>query len=287
MTGREIAGRPLSDNEEERRKALGTAYLEARPVLFFDNVVTEIEGAALEMALTMPFFEDRKLGSHEGIVAPTNALTLFSANHLSVGGNGMTTRILCSRIVPNKTLEQRLRDGDFKHPNLIDYVIENRPQLIGAVLTALRAFIVHGQADMPPSISRFPEWGRLIGNALIWYGYRDPTRGGDAVRQNDPVKEAQGDVMRQWRRLFRRTPVTSAELCAPPEMRETFGAALGKRPNDLSSKEVSGYVKKMVGVRLDQPNVVEALPQRSGHHAPKRWRLVQAMPDELLPDPLA
>ena len=71
------------------------------------------------------------------------------------------------------------------------------------------------------------------------------------------------------------------------DRRETFGAALGKRPNDLSSKEVSGYVKNMVGVRLDQPYVVEALPQHSGHHAPKRWRLLQAIPDELLPDPLA
>jgi hypothetical protein len=72
MTGREIAGRPFSQSEEERRKALGTAFVEARPFLFFDNVDCVIEGASLEMALTSAQFDDRKLGSHEGFNAPTN-----------------------------------------------------------------------------------------------------------------------------------------------------------------------------------------------------------------------
>jgi hypothetical protein len=43
--------------------------------------------------------------------------------------------------------------------------------------------------------SRFPEWGKLIGNALIFYGYPDPTRGGYAIREADPVKEAMRDVV--------------------------------------------------------------------------------------------
>ncbi len=59
MTGREIAAHPFSDSEEERRKALGTAFMEGRPVLFFDNVDCLIEGAALNMALTSAMFEDR------------------------------------------------------------------------------------------------------------------------------------------------------------------------------------------------------------------------------------
>jgi hypothetical protein len=33
MTGREIAGRPFSQLEEERRKAIGTAFVEGRPFL--------------------------------------------------------------------------------------------------------------------------------------------------------------------------------------------------------------------------------------------------------------
>jgi hypothetical protein len=33
MTGREIAGRPFSQLEEERREAIGTAFVEGRPFL--------------------------------------------------------------------------------------------------------------------------------------------------------------------------------------------------------------------------------------------------------------
>jgi hypothetical protein len=287
MTGREIAGRPFSENEEERRKALGTAYVEARPVLFFDNVDCVIEGASLEMALTTPMFEDRKLGSHEGIAAPTNALTLFSANHVSVGGDGMTTRVLVSRIVPAKTLAQRLTDGDFKHPHLIDWIIENRPRLIAAVLTALRAFIVHGKDGMPPTVSRFPQWGGLIGNALIWYGYADPTRGGDAIREADPVKEAMRGVVRSWLRNFRRDSVTAADIVSCPDMREVIGAANDWRERDVSAIRAAHYIKKMIGVSLDQPYIVERMPERAGRRYEARWRLAQATADELLPDPTA
>jgi hypothetical protein len=287
MTGREIAGRPFSDSEEERRKTLGTAFFEARPVLFFDNVDCVIEGASLEMALTTPIFEDRKLGSHEGISAPTNSLALFSANHVQVGGDGMTTRVLVSRIVPTKTLARRLTDGDFKHPFLIDYIIENRPKLIAAVLTALRAFILHGQRDMPPTISRFPEWGSLIGNALIWYGYADPTRGGDAIRAADPVKEAMRDVVRAWSRNFRRKAVTAADLVSCPAVRETIGSAINERERDVSAHMASIYVKKMTGVGLDQAYMVASVPELPGRRRAARWHLVQTTPDELLPDPTA
>jgi hypothetical protein len=52
MIGREISAHPFSDSEDERRKALGTAFMESRPALFFDNVDCLNEGTALNMALT-------------------------------------------------------------------------------------------------------------------------------------------------------------------------------------------------------------------------------------------
>ncbi|MCG2628840.1 bifunctional DNA primase/polymerase [Bradyrhizobium sp. WYCCWR 13023] len=275
MTGREIAGHPFSENEEERRKAIGTAFSEGRPALLFDNVTSVIEGPSLEMALTMPVFEDRKLGSHEGLSAPTNTLMLFSANHLSVGGNGMSTRILASRIVPTKPLAKRFADGDFRHENLIGWVIENRPRLIAAVLTALRAFILHGPKDVKPT-SRFPEWSRLIGNALVWYGYPDPVRGGDAVRRDDPVKEAQREIVREWRAIFGYEPVTAAMIKGRVEMRELIAPNLKERTrvDEISSKQTTGYVGRLVGVGLDLPYMVQRIPETSTRRDVIRWRLV-------------
>ncbi len=274
MTGREIAGRPFSQSEEERRKALGTAFVEARPFLFFDNVDCVVEGASLEMALTSAHFDDRKLGSHEGITAPTNSLMAFSANHLEVGGNGMTTRILVSRLVPDKPLSERLKAGAFKHPLLIPWIIANRPKLIAAVLTALRAFKLHGQKDAKPTISRFPEWGALIGNAMIWYGYPDPTRSGDAIRKADPVHEAMRGVVTAWRQSFPGVGenVTAAMLTASPTVRDAVSAATRVNERDINPLIVSKYVKKLVGVRLGLPCQVVDGPD-DGHSKTRRWRL--------------
>ena len=274
MTGREIAGRPFSQSEEERRKALGTAFVEARPFLFFDNVACVVEGASLEMALTSAHFDDRKLGSHEGITAPTNSLMAFSANHLEVGGNGMTTRILVSRLVPDKTLAERKNAGAFKHPLLIPWIIENRPKLIAAVLTALRAFILHGKKDAKPTISRFTEWGSMIGNAMIWYGYPDPTRSGDAIRKADPVHEAMRGVVAAWRQSFPvlGENVTAAMLTASPTVRDAVAAATRENVRDINPLIMSKYVRKLVGVRLGLPcQVTEG--GTDGHSKQRRWRL--------------
>jgi hypothetical protein len=283
-TGREIAGRPFSGSEEERRKALGTTFAEARPVIFFDNVDGLIEGPSLEMALTTSMFEDRKLGSHELITAPTNSLILFSANHISVGGDGMTTRVLVCRIVPKKKLKQRLADGDFKHPDLIQWVIANRPQLIAHVLTALRAFIIHRKADAKPTISRFPEWGNLIGGALLAYGYTDPTRGGDTLRTANPVHEAMRDVMRLWHAEHGLANVTAAMLCSAPRIREAMAAAKQVRGPDLSSVAAAAYVKKMEGVDLNMPYAVEPIPQLEGRRYAAQWHLaLTGIPEDAEP----
>jgi hypothetical protein len=286
MTGREIAGRPFSASEEERRKSIGTALYEGRPMLLFDNADgTTIEGASLEMMLTMPLFEDRKLGSHEGISAPTNALTAFSCNHISVGGTGMTTRIYVSRVVPKKSLAERLTDGDFRHADLIRWIFENRPQLIAAVLTVLRAFIVHGKDKMPSTKSRFVEWGNLIGNALIWYGYADPVLGCEGIKAEDPVKEAMAEVVRLWFDNFRRKPVRAADLAGCPEICAVIAGAEGLlRVQDVSVQVASSYIKRMVGVRLGGVFGVEQVAQSSTRRYTKRWRLVQVIPDDQLPD---
>jgi hypothetical protein len=188
----------------------------------------------------------------------------------------MTTRILVSRLIPDKPLKQRLMTGSFRHPLLIPWIIENRPKLIAAVLTALRAFVIHGPKDMPTSISRFQEWGAMIGNALIWYGYRDPTMSGDAIRKADPVHEAMRDVVSAWRQSFPEIgqPVTAAMLMASPTVKETIGAATKIRIGDLNNMLVANYVRKLVGVSALGLTCQVDNAADDRHSKAKRWRLM-------------
>ena len=125
----------------------------------------------------------------------------------------------------------------------------NRPELVAAALTALRAFILHGRDQAKPSRSRFKEWGDLIANALVFYGYQNPERGGDGIRAADPVKEQQREIARLWSQYFPKDAVTARELRAAQPIREAIADATGTRERDLTTYQVSVYVDRLVGVR--------------------------------------
>lgn len=245
-TGRAVSGQPFSDSEEERRKSIGGNLRSGRPILFFDNAdnVT-IEGDFLEKVITLPSVTDRVLSMTEEYTAPTNCLVLFNGNHISVGG-AMTTRVLLSRIVTDKPLSSR----KFVYPDLFNYVVEHRPELVWAVLVALRAWLIHGERDESRATSRFQQWDSLIAQALVWYGYADPMRGGDELRDVDPVKEAKREVVRQWAMKFGDSTVSALDLQRAVEIRQAIAAARGRHEREITPMMVGKYVGTVEDVRL-------------------------------------
>ncbi len=277
-TGRPTGVHPFTNDPAEQRKALGTFLIEGRPVLLFDNVDCVIEGDALEMMLTAEQFEDRRLGAHEGFNAPTNVVTIFTGCHLRIGGDS-TSRVLMSRVVPSEPFKDRA--AKFKYQNLIEHVQAHRPELVCAVLTALRAFILHGrkggqfQTDLQRT-SRFAEWESLIAGALRWYGYQNPVRGGDAIRNDDPVKEGQREFVRAWATCFGDHPVTATEMLADTRICKALVRAGGIKAHDVTQRSMGDYADGLRGVRLGLPYDVERLPT-PGRWVSKRWQL--RMPD--------
>lgn len=276
MVGREVPGAPFSGSEEERRKSIGAALREGRPLLIFDNAdKTPIEGDFLESILTLPQVTDRILGATESYTAPTNALMIFNGNHMDIS-DAMVTRVLQSRIVPDKPLAQRV----FKYNPLFNHVIENRPALIAAVLTALRAYIVHGWVDVLSQLDkdgrrtfRFPEWSDLIAGAMIFYGYADPRRGGDVLRANNPAREAQREVVRIWHQKFADARVIAAELAADAEVRRAVAAAMKCRDLEVTPHILTSYLGKLVGVHLDLPGINGVVKVPTPRSRAQRWQV--------------
>jgi hypothetical protein len=245
-TGRAVSGQPFSDSEEERRKSIGGNLRSGRPILFFDNADNVvIEGDFLEKIITLPSVTDRILSMTEEYSAPTNCLVLFNGNHISVGG-AMTTRVLQTRIVTDTPLAQR----SFQYPDLFQYVIDHRPELVWCVLVALRAWLINGEPDETRATSRFQQWDSLIAQALVWYGYADPMRGGDELRDVDPVKEAKREVVRQWAMKFGDSTVSALDLQRSAEVRQAIAAARGRHEREVTPMMVAKYVGTVEGVRL-------------------------------------
>jgi hypothetical protein len=267
-TGRDIAVHPFATGEEERAKLLTALLLTAAPVMLFDNIDDLIESVEIEKAITSAMYEGRPFGKNDTIRnAPTNALMIFTGNKIRVGGT-FASRMLVTRLEPKVSLAERT----FKHRDLIGYVIKERPRLVAAILTALRAYIVHGKGKVKLGDNdRFPAWSDLIRSAVVWYGFADPLRGGDKLRANDPIKEAQREVLRRWWLKFLGEPVTARDLAKGDITSEAFADGLKCRPADVTSFKVAPYVEKMIGIKLGLP--VNVIKERARLGSSQKFRL--------------
>ena len=105
--------------------------------------------------------------------APTLCCWIATGNNLVVAGD-LTTRIVPCNLDPQV---ERPEEREFSR-NLYDWIPANRPRLIQAGLTVLRAYIVAGKPKQPiKNFARFEDWSGLVRSALVWLGETDPLHG--------------------------------------------------------------------------------------------------------------
>src|SRR5262249_40599676 len=93
--------------------------------------------------------------------------------------------------------------ADFLHGDLLSWVRSERPRLVAAALTILRAYVVAGKPDMKCKVwGSFEGWSRLVAHACVWVGLEDPqsTRA-ELESTSDSRKAALVSLMSGWARL--------------------------------------------------------------------------------------
>ncbi len=114
----------------------------------------------------------------------------MTGNNLRYGGD-IERRVLPIRLVP--TVENPEERTGFKHPNLLAWVRQNRPQLAVAALTMLRAYVVAGRPEQPGGTwGSYEEWSELIRGSIVWAGLADPL----PTRLTAKADDASGAIVR-------------------------------------------------------------------------------------------
>jgi putative DNA primase/helicase len=119
--------------------------------------------------------------------------------------------LLCRLDCPFEHPEDRT--GFHYHP-LLDHVRAHRGELIGAVLTILRAFHLAGRpAHKRPPYGGFEQWDSLVRGALVWAGADDPLGNLEQIRRDvDEDLEVLAEALRCWDEQLTDRVVTSAEI---------------------------------------------------------------------------
>jgi hypothetical protein len=130
-------------DEAELRKSISAILdVTTAPVCHFDNLTGVLRSSTLAGLLTSARWDDRRLGSTAMISAPNDRLWVVTGNNLAIGGDlaRRTLHVTIDPGVPNPHLRT-----DFAITDLEGWVNRQRGELLAALLTLVRAWVVAGR----------------------------------------------------------------------------------------------------------------------------------------------
>ncbi len=104
-------------------------------------------------------------------VLPWNAVIMASGNNITLSEDTVR-RVLVARL--ESPVEKPEERTGFKHPHLYEWIIDERPRLVVAALTILRAFALSGGKFTGQTWGSFEAWSRLVPGAIVFAGGADP-----------------------------------------------------------------------------------------------------------------
>ena len=172
-TGRHAPRKDYTYDNEEMRKVITAVALGGDLIMLLDNIAAMFGGSALDGALTARTWKDRYLGRSK----MTGSLPLYTVwfgtgNNVAIRGDAVR-RIVPCRLEPTEERPEE-RTG-FKHPKLMDHVVRERPALVAAGLTILRAYVYAGRPDQQLTpLGSFEAWTDVVRSAVVWATGVDP-----------------------------------------------------------------------------------------------------------------
>lgn len=269
------SGRPLPKmslaNEDEMRKRVLALAIAGDPIVILDNATGTLDSQVFAGAITSMTVQDRQLGVSSMVALPMRALWIVTAANLTLS-NELVGRALHVRL--ETLLENPEKRSDFKYPNLLPHVLEQRPALVAAALTILRAYFVAGCPDQGlDSWGSFEEWSRIIRGALVWVGLPDPIGGRvELIESGDSELGTLERVLIEWEKLGK--PMLVSDVLSEMQigafahagLKEALAELCECSPERLTARVVSARLRKyrrrvVGGRRLDQkPKTMHGIP---------------------------
>jgi hypothetical protein len=154
--------------EEWEKRAL-SILMGGAPVHIWDNLEGSFRSDVLASLLTAREWRGRRLGQTEEVSVPARTVWFANGNNVAIGGD-LARRVYLSRIDAEVALPW-MRE-DFRHPDLLRWVRENRGRLIAAALALGVAWVRAGcpEPERVPPLGGFEGWRHVVGGILEYAG---------------------------------------------------------------------------------------------------------------------
>jgi len=198
--------------ETEWSKQITASLSEGSPLVILDNLSDILKSKHLTMLLTAGVWKNRPFGKNTEMKSLPNRTTwLATGNNIQIGGD-MPRRCVWIRIDPEMAKPHE-RDG-FLHPNLEEWVKDNRERLLVALLTLCRFWYADGCPTYPtPTFGSFEKWCSIVGSIMAHAGVSGFLENRDGLwEQSDSESGEWETFLAAWQRIYGAVPITAKEL---------------------------------------------------------------------------
>lgn len=173
ITGQAADPLPYSTDNEEMRKLITSAFRAGSDFIAFDEAHL-LEGNALARSLTALFYNDRVLGVSTIARFPNRVTWISLGNQVQIRGD-VARRVYPIALRPAGEHPELRSEKSFRHPDLRRWTKQHRAELVGAMLTLIRAWYVAGRPESVKgaSFGSFEGWGRMAGGIVELAGETD------------------------------------------------------------------------------------------------------------------
>jgi hypothetical protein len=208
--GRAPSAMTEARDEEEWRKRITATLMTLPTIVFIDNLGCRLQSAALSSAITTTAWEDRVLGHSDTVRLKVRCVWVATGNN-PVLSNELTRRTI--RIRLDAKMDRPWEREGFRHPNLLDWVRQNRAQLVWAALALGQAWIAAGKPEGKQVLGMFESWARVVGGILEVAGIAGFLQNRSAFYETADTQDvAIRDFLRSWWSQYKAAAVRPRDL---------------------------------------------------------------------------
>lgn len=189
-------------DDDEWRKRITSSLLTGGSHIWFDNINRKVDSGSLAAALTATEWTDRLLGGNAQINAPVRCVWTATGNNTQLSDE-LARRTVYIRLDP--CMERPWDRDGFKIPDLREFVTKERPKLLAAAITLIRAWLDKGMpAYTGKPLGSYEAWTRVIGGILETAGVPGfLSNRAELFEKADPERESWAAFLEAWWNKFR------------------------------------------------------------------------------------